>query len=110
MIILHARAPIKPEARERWLALLDAVTPPSRAEDACRSYTLYEAIETPNTFIFVEEWANLDGLYAHFHTPHFTEFFAALGEVLAGPPEGSVFEVSSTRTLDEAFAAAGIGG
>ena len=110
MIILHASAPIKPEARECWLELLDAVTPPSRAEDACHSYVLYEAIETPNTFIFVEEWASLDGLYAHFHTPHFTEFFAALGEVLAGPPTGSVSEVSSTQTLDDAFAAAGIGG
>jgi quinol monooxygenase YgiN len=110
MIILHARAPIKPEARERWLALLDAVTPPSRAEDACLSYLLYEDIETPNTFIFVEEWASLEGLYAHFHTPHFSEFFAALAEVLAGSPEGSVSEVSATRTLDQAFAAAGITG
>jgi quinol monooxygenase YgiN len=55
MVILDAQVPIKPEARERWLALLDAVTPPSRAEDACPSYVLYEAIETPNTFIFVEE-------------------------------------------------------
>ena len=51
MVILDAQVPIKPEARERWLALLDAVTPPSRAEDACPSYVLYEAIETPNTFI-----------------------------------------------------------
>jgi quinol monooxygenase YgiN len=110
MIVLHARVPIKPEARERWLALLDAVTPPSRAEDACQSYILYEAIETPNTFLFVEEWASLDGLCAHFHTPHFTELFAALGDVLAGPPVGSVSEVSSTQTLDEAFAAAGIAG
>jgi quinol monooxygenase YgiN len=110
MVILHARVAIKPEGRERWLALLDAVTPPSRAEDACQSYILYEAIETPDTFIFVEEWTSLDGLYAHFHTPHFTEFFAALGEVLAEPPAGSVSEVSSSQTLDEAFAAAGIAG
>ena len=110
MVILNALAPIKPEARKRWLALIAALTPPSRAEDACRSYTLYEAIETPNTFIFVEEWTSLDGLYAHFHTPHFTAFFAALGEVLAGPPTGFVSGVSSTQTLDEAFAAAGIPG
>jgi hypothetical protein len=31
MVILHARGVIKPEARERWLAVLDAVMPPSRA-------------------------------------------------------------------------------
>ena len=110
MVILHAQAPIKPEARERWLEILDAVTPPSRAEDACLSYVTYEAVETPSTFIFVEEWASLDGLHAHFHTPHFTEFFAALGEVLAGPPVGSVSEVSSTQTLDDSLGAAGIAG
>jgi quinol monooxygenase YgiN len=110
MVILHAHGVIKPEARERWLAILDAVAPPSRAEDACKSYVIYESVETPNTFVFVEEWTSLDGLYAHFHTPHFTEFFGALGDVIAGPPMGIVSEVSSTRTLDEAFAAAGIGG
>jgi quinol monooxygenase YgiN len=37
MVILHAQAPIQPEARERWLAILDAVTPSSRAEDACQT-------------------------------------------------------------------------
>jgi quinol monooxygenase YgiN len=110
MVILHAHGVIKPEARERWLEILAAVTPPSRAEDACESYVIYESVETPNTFIFVEEWANLDGLYAHFHTPHFTAFFGALGEVIAEPPTGTVSETSSTKTLNDAFAAAGIGG
>jgi quinol monooxygenase YgiN len=110
MVILHATAPIKPEAREQWRAILDAVTAPSRTEDACQSYVIYESVETPDTFIFVEEWASLDGLYAHFHTPHFTAFFAALGDVIAGPPVGTVYETSSTKTLDDAFAAAGIGG
>jgi quinol monooxygenase YgiN len=110
VVVVHAYGAIKPEARERWFELLAAVTPPSRAEDACQSYILYEAIETPNAFIFVEEWSSLDGLYAHFHTPHFTEFMAGLGEVLAAPPAGSISEASSTQTLDEAFAAAGITG
>jgi quinol monooxygenase YgiN len=110
MVILHARGVIKPEARERWFALLDALTPPSRAEGACLSYAIYEAVESPNTFIFVEQWANLDGVYAHFQTPHFTEFFAGLGDVLAEPPEGTISEVSSTITLNEGLAAAGIGG
>jgi quinol monooxygenase YgiN len=109
VVILHATAAIKPEARDSWFALLAAVTPPSRAEDACQSYIVYEAIETPNTFIFVEEWASLDDLYAHFHTPHFTQFFAGLGELLAAPPAGSISEVSSTQTLDESLAGAGIG-
>ncbi len=110
MIILNATAPIKPEARERWLAIISALTPPSRAEEACKSYILYEAVETPNTFIFVEKWSSLEGLYAHFHTPHFAKFFAALGEVLAGPPSGFVSDEGTTQTLDEALKAGGATG
>lgn len=110
MVIVHARVPIKPEARERWLEIVAAVRNPSRGEDACRSYRIYENIETPNSFIFVEEWDDLDGLYRHFQTSHFGEFFSALGELLAGPPEGSVHEVASTQTLDEALAAGGVTG
>lgn len=110
MVILHAVGVIKPEARGRWLKILEAVTPPSRAEEACNSYIIYESVETPNTFIFVEEWASMEGLNAHFHTSHFTDFFGSLGEVIAEAPVGSISEVSSTITLDEAFAAEGIGG
>ena len=109
MVVVHARLSVKPEARERWLELADAVTGPSRAEDACRSYQLFEAVETPGVFVFVEEWESIDGLHDHFHTAHFTELSGALGEVLAGPPEGWVHEVASTRTLDETLADAGIG-
>ena len=110
MVVVHVRVPIKPEARERWLELADAVTGPPRAEDACRSYQMFEAVETPGTFLFFEEWESIDGLYNHFHTAHFTELSGALGDVLAAPPEGWVHELASTRTLDETLAAAGIGG
>jgi quinol monooxygenase YgiN len=60
VVVLHALVPIKPEARERWLSIVDAVAKPSRAEEACRGYRIYEDIETPNSFIFVEEWEDLD--------------------------------------------------
>lgn len=110
MVILHATASIKPQARERWLQILAAVTVPSRSEEACESYVIYESTETPNAFIFVEQWASLDGLHAHFHTPHFAAFLTALSEVSAAPPEGTVFAVSSTMALDEAMRAAGVAG
>ena len=108
MVVLHAYVPIKPEARERWLSIVDAGAKASRVEEACRGYRIYEDIETPSSFIFVEEWESLDGLYRHYQTPHFTAFFAALPEVLAGPPGGSVHEVASTLRLNESLAAGGV--
>jgi quinol monooxygenase YgiN len=107
MVIVHARVPIKAESREQWLSIASAVAGPSRREEACRSYRLYEDLETPNSFIFIEEWTDLEALYRHFRTPHFSEFFGALPEVLAAPPGGSVHEVASTLTLDDALAAGG---
>jgi quinol monooxygenase YgiN len=79
MVIVHVSVPIKTEARSRWLEIFEAVTGPTRAEEACRSYRMYEDIDAQNRFIVVEEWDGLDGLYRHFQAPHFTEFFAALG-------------------------------
>jgi quinol monooxygenase YgiN len=69
---------------------------------------VYEDIDAQNRFIIVEEWDGLDGLYSHFQAPHFTEFFAALGDMLAGRPEGSVHEVASTFTIDDALRASGV--
>ena len=53
MVVLRAHVSIKRDARERWLSLVEAVSAPSRAEDACRSYRVYENVETPESF-FVE--------------------------------------------------------
>jgi quinol monooxygenase YgiN len=108
MVIVHVSVPIKSEARSRWLEIVEAVIGPTRAEEACRSYQVYEDIDAQNRFIFVEEWDGLDGLYRHFQAPHFTEFFAALGDMLARPPEGSVHEVASTLTIDDALRASGV--
>ena len=109
MVISHACGVIRPEGRGGWFELLSAVTPPSPSEDAGQSYVLNDTLDTPDTFIFVEERANLGALCAHFHSPHFTEFFVGLGEVLAEQAEGTICDESSTRTLDEAFSPAGIG-
>jgi quinol monooxygenase YgiN len=107
MVLVHARVSIKPEARERWFSMVEVVVKVTRTEDACRTYRVYEDIQVPNSFIFVEEWQDLDGLYRHFRAPHFRQFFDALPEVLAGPPDAAVIDVASTVTLNDALAAAG---
>jgi hypothetical protein len=83
-------------------------SPDPRALRKPAAVIAYEDIETPNSFIFVEEWENLDDVYRHFRTRHFTEFFGVLPQVLAGPPDGSVHEVASTLTLNDALVAGGV--
>jgi quinol monooxygenase YgiN len=94
MVIVHVSVPIKAAARSRWLAISRGAHRPHAR--LFRSYQVYEDIDAQN------------GLYRHFQAPHFTEFFAALGDMLAGPPEGSVREVASTLTIDDALRASGV--
>ena len=108
MVIQLVRVSVRPEQREKWLELVRANAAQTRTEEGCESYQLAEDVDTPNVFVIVERWANMEAQYDHFRNPEFGKLMGALGDVMAGPPEVSINEVASTQTLDDALAAAGI--
>jgi quinol monooxygenase YgiN len=110
IVIQVVRVSIRLEQRERWLELVRVNAAQTRAEEGCESYEICEDIETPNTFVIVERWTSLEAQYSHFRTAEFGELMGALGDVIAEPPEVSIYEVASTLTLGEALAAAGVSG
>ena len=110
MVIQVVRVSIKPEERERWLALSRMNAELTRSEHGCMSYQVAEDVEWPNTFVIVENWASMEAQYAHFRQPGFSELMGTLGDLLAGPPEVAIYDVNSTMTLDEALKAAGAQG
>jgi quinol monooxygenase YgiN len=110
MVIQIVRVSIKPEQRERWLEVVGSNAAQTRAELGCESYQICEDVETPNLFVIVERWTNLEAQYDHFRDPKFGELMGALGDIIAAPPEVSIHEVASTQSLDEALAAAGVVG
>jgi quinol monooxygenase YgiN len=110
MVIQVVKVSIRPEHRDRWLEVIRANAAQTRSEDGCESYQISEDLETPNSFVIVERWASLEAQYGHFRAPEFGELMAALGDIIAGPPEVSIHEVASTLSLDEALAAAGVSG
>lgn len=107
MVIQLVRASIKPDQRDRWLEVIRENAAQTRVEEGCEGYQVAEDLEAPNTFVIIERWANLEAVYSHFRN-HFEELMAALGDVFAAPPEASIHEVSSTLSLDEVLAAAGL--
>jgi quinol monooxygenase YgiN len=109
MVVQVVSVSIKPEQRDRWLELIRINAAQTRAEEGCESYRVCEDVETPNTFVLVEEWTSMDAQYEHFRDPEFGKLMGGLGDVLAGAPEVSIHDVASTQTLDEALAAAGVG-
>ena len=65
---------------------LTALVAPTREEEGCLSYALYESTSAPGTFVTVESWraqADLDG---HMASAHIAATFAAAGDALAGAP------------------------
>lgn len=66
---------------------LAALVPPTREEDGCSSYELYESATAAGTFVTVESWREQGDLDAHMKSPHVGATFAAAGEGLDGAPE-----------------------
>jgi quinol monooxygenase YgiN len=73
MVIQLVRVAIKPDQRDRWLELVRANAAQTRSEDGCESYDVCEDIETPNAFLLIERWRNLDAKYDNFRNPKVRE-------------------------------------
>ncbi len=74
-------------AEKEVAAALHTLVEPTRAEEGCIAYELYESVATPGTFVTIETWRGQADLDAHLKTPHIAAAFAAAGEHLARPPE-----------------------
>ena len=109
MVIQVVRVSIQPEQRARWLEVISKDASQTRTQPGCEAYQVSEDIEATNSFVIVEQWASDEAHLDHFRQPQSQELMGSLAQFLAGPPEVSIYDVASTRTLDEALAAAGRG-
>lgn len=76
----------KPGSEDAVRAALTTLVPPTRQEEGCTSYALYESATAPGTFVTVESWRGQSDLDAHMASPHIAAAFAAAGEHLAAAP------------------------
>ncbi len=65
---------------------LSALVGPTRQEDGCLAYELFESAAAPGTFVTVERWRAQADLDAHLQTTHVQQALAVAGEALAVPP------------------------
>ena len=86
---LHAIAGEESSVRE----VLTGLVSPTRAEDGCLRYDLFEDLADPCRFTFLEEWTSLDALKAHSQSTHITQGRARL--------EGKMREANWVQTLNQ---------
>ena len=66
------------ELKSICLGLID----PTRKEEGCISYDLYQDTSNPGRFTFIEEWQSKEHLDVHLKTPHLVAAGEAFGKIL----------------------------
>jgi quinol monooxygenase YgiN len=104
MIVVVGRVRTDPERREDLIRVSQAVAEASRIEPGCISYRVYEDIEVPNEFVFVEEWEDDAALQRHFATAHIAEFMRAIPDAVVAPPDVKFHTIASSMDLADVSA------
>ncbi len=84
-IFIFASVTPKAGKEEALEALLRGMTAPSRAEAGCVFYNLDRPTEGDLSFHFFECWRDAAAVDAHREAPHYKDYRARLGDLIAGP-------------------------
>ena len=82
MIYLISTAYLKPGTREQCLAPARTCIEASRRDPGCIAYDLNLSVTDPDRMVFVEVWESRAALDAHFQTPHFKAWRAAVADLV----------------------------
>lgn len=85
---INAKAGQETTLRDALLALI----PTTRKEPGCINYDLHQATDDPRLFLFHENWTSRPHLDNHLARPHLQAFLAKADELLAEPPQITLWE------------------
>lgn len=91
-IAVIARFTPRPESREVLRKLLKGMTAPTRAEDGCRTYDVYESADEGDLVLF-ERYRNRTALEEHRTSTHYVNYRAQLNGLVTKPIEVTVLDV-----------------
>lgn len=95
-----ARSVARKGKEDELRALLKGMLAPTRGEQGCKSYELYES-DSAGRFYFDETWEGQAALDKHIATPHFSHLEQSIGELLEGPFEVNILKRISTGAVPE---------
>jgi quinol monooxygenase YgiN len=103
MIVVRFKVRIQPERTEEAAAAFAAVVEPSRRVDGVISFDVARDLVDADAIVAVEAFEDEAARERQESLPEVGRVMALLPEVLAAPPEATVFEVASAA---DAFASA----
>ncbi len=87
-----ARLTALPDRVEETKAVLLGLLEPTRPEEGCIRYDLFQNQADPTDFTFIEEWQDKACLDAHLASSHIQDALAQLPSLLAGDPVISLYD------------------
>jgi quinol monooxygenase YgiN len=82
----------KPDRTTDTKAALSGLVAPTHEERGCILYALHQGVDDPTRFVFLERWSSREDLDAHLASAHISAFLRRTDELLAEPPEVTVYE------------------
>lgn len=97
MLVVIATVPGKPEKRAEILAALATCAAASRNDQGCQSYAFWSDVEDEHSYASIETWDSQSDLDAHMGQPHTLALVGALGDLVAGAPVVTTYDVAEVR-------------
>lgn len=72
---------VKEGKSEELIKVYEQLIAPTRKEDGCISYSLYQDESNPRLFALMEEWRDAEALNRHMQTEHFKTLVPKLNEL-----------------------------
>jgi quinol monooxygenase YgiN len=86
MILINLKIQIRADRRDEWLDRITRYAKACRDEPGCKSFDVYESIESPNEFSIIECFESQEAGGSHVQTEHFKDFLVWFPTVIGAAP------------------------
>jgi len=101
MIIITARASVRPDQRDAAISAAHEMRKLTLDEPGCIDYRFWNATDAPDVFLVLEQWEGQTALDIHLAAPHTTAFLTDIAPAVEEAIEVTRFEVSNHGPLFE---------
>src|SRR5262245_46518659 len=92
-VTVFALIKAKPGMEETVRQELSALVGPTRSEKGCITYDLHQSVDRLGFFRVYENWTSKELLDRHLQSAHVKRFIAKADQLLAEPPEITLWEM-----------------
>jgi quinol monooxygenase YgiN len=97
MIIVTGSILARSDSLDKLLAASLEHVQRSRTESGCLAHAVHQDVENPLRLVFLEEWADLDSLAAHFAVPASHDFVKTVRELAVEPPKMNIYDATPVQ-------------